>query len=481
MQICMKNITKKWRQSGAILAFTALLLPMIIVGTGLAVDLGNIYVQYSRLQNAADAAALAGAHEYAAKNEKPEKGQHKKADKMAKKYIKGEYHNLEENEENVDYKEETFLAGTYDGTTYYRVKLVKKVPLYFFGTIKKSVDVTAVSVATMQGGTTSSFKNLFIFKDGFSATNTVNDLGVLKDDSIYNDLNRGKGMISDVFDGRIVYTKGDGVYNDSYYPSEKIKYSVQTEGNDFLHPLDRFYTSYGKKKNQNTSIKVLMSDKEEENPAAKFNDNGELQSGNWSKASYYNYNFQTFYDYMKSKTENCKNVVTDQNVKTDSDLFKNDVILVPHNNSIPNVNITVNKKLGDSDDPIYIYVESGMGIVKIDLETDTGRPLIICIAGDDNHRSQVHFNLNGHTFKGVVYAPYCKAEKYGDRIEGLLVNGTNSTFIGTIVTSYLNLNGDHSTYKYKDYIGGNSGGGGASVVNSDGITLTTPPKGIQWK
>ena len=45
---------------------------------------------------------------------------------MAKKYIKGEYHNLEENEENVDYKEETFLAGTYDGTTYYRVKLVKK-------------------------------------------------------------------------------------------------------------------------------------------------------------------------------------------------------------------------------------------------------------------------------------------------------------------------------------------------------------------
>ena len=52
----MKRVQRKWRQRGAILAFTALLFPMIIVGVGLAVDLGNIYVQHARLQNAADAA-----------------------------------------------------------------------------------------------------------------------------------------------------------------------------------------------------------------------------------------------------------------------------------------------------------------------------------------------------------------------------------------------------------------------------------------
>lgn len=476
----MKSIAKRWWQKGAVLALSALLLPMIVVGTGLAVDLGNVYVQYSRLQNAADAAALAGAHEYAVKGDTL--ANHGNADKMAKKYIKGEYHNLDENEENVDYNDDSFMAGKADDAVYYRVKLVKKVPLYFLGSIKKSVDVTAVSIASMQGGATNnSFKNLFIFKDGFSATNTVNDLGVLKDNAIYDDLNRGKNMISDVFDGRIVYTKGDGINNPSYYPKENIRHSVQTEGKEFLHPLDRFYTSYGKKKNKDTSIKVLMSDKEKDNPVAKFDDNGELQSGNWSKAGYYNYKFQTFYDFVRDKAKDCKNIADDQNIYTDSNLFKSDVIVVPNTNRIPNVNITVNKKLGDSDVPIYVYIKSGMGVVNIKLDTDTGRPLIICIDGDDNNRPQVTFALNGHTFKGVIYAPYCKAVKYGDRIEGLLVNATNSTFIGTIVTSYLNLNGDHCTYKYKDYVGGSSGAGSTSSVSADGISLVSPPDGIKWQ
>ncbi|MBQ1866947.1 pilus assembly protein TadG-related protein, partial [Selenomonas sp.] len=56
---------KYLHQKGAILILTALLLPMLICGTGLAVDLGNIYVQKTRLQNTADAAALAGAKAYA--------------------------------------------------------------------------------------------------------------------------------------------------------------------------------------------------------------------------------------------------------------------------------------------------------------------------------------------------------------------------------------------------------------------------------
>ena len=86
MQSYMKPIVKKWQQKGAVLALSALLLPMIVVGTGFAVDLGNIYVQYSRLQNAADAAALAGAHEYADK--KDTLVSHGHADKMAKKALK---------------------------------------------------------------------------------------------------------------------------------------------------------------------------------------------------------------------------------------------------------------------------------------------------------------------------------------------------------------------------------------------------------
>lgn len=49
-------------QQGAILVLTAFLLPFIIVFTGLAVDFGSAYVRRSQLQNAADAAVLAGAY-----------------------------------------------------------------------------------------------------------------------------------------------------------------------------------------------------------------------------------------------------------------------------------------------------------------------------------------------------------------------------------------------------------------------------------
>ena len=52
-------------QQGAILVLTAFLLPFIILFTGFAVDAGNAYVHHSKLQNAVDAAALAGGHKYA--------------------------------------------------------------------------------------------------------------------------------------------------------------------------------------------------------------------------------------------------------------------------------------------------------------------------------------------------------------------------------------------------------------------------------
>ncbi len=49
-------------QQGAILVLTAFLLPFIIAFTGMAVDFGSAYVRRSQLQNAADAAVLAGAY-----------------------------------------------------------------------------------------------------------------------------------------------------------------------------------------------------------------------------------------------------------------------------------------------------------------------------------------------------------------------------------------------------------------------------------
>ena len=53
----MKNLKK---QKGVITVLTALLLPLFLACTGMAVDIGRLYMEKSRLQNIADAAVLAG-------------------------------------------------------------------------------------------------------------------------------------------------------------------------------------------------------------------------------------------------------------------------------------------------------------------------------------------------------------------------------------------------------------------------------------
>lgn len=49
------------RQSGQTLIFFALLIPLMFIFAGAVIDLGWYYMNVSRLQNAADAAVLAGA------------------------------------------------------------------------------------------------------------------------------------------------------------------------------------------------------------------------------------------------------------------------------------------------------------------------------------------------------------------------------------------------------------------------------------
>lgn len=49
------------KNKGSVLITLALLLPLILMFTGLAVDTGSLYAQKAKLQNTADAAALAGA------------------------------------------------------------------------------------------------------------------------------------------------------------------------------------------------------------------------------------------------------------------------------------------------------------------------------------------------------------------------------------------------------------------------------------
>ena len=63
--IAMKRLKN---QKGSVLALLAILLPVLLGFTGLAVDFGRLYMEKGRLQNIADAAVLAGLAELKAQN-----------------------------------------------------------------------------------------------------------------------------------------------------------------------------------------------------------------------------------------------------------------------------------------------------------------------------------------------------------------------------------------------------------------------------
>ena len=55
-------------KKGAVMTLFAILLPVLLAFTGIAVDLGRLYMEKGRLQNIADSAALAGMAELKAQN-----------------------------------------------------------------------------------------------------------------------------------------------------------------------------------------------------------------------------------------------------------------------------------------------------------------------------------------------------------------------------------------------------------------------------
>ena len=97
------NRSRPSAQKGVLLVFTALLLPVVFACAGLVVDLGNMYVHKSNLQNAVDSAALAGAAGYIAGGETAE--DHPRIQKVINQWTAQGgnastlYSNLEKNQE----------------------------------------------------------------------------------------------------------------------------------------------------------------------------------------------------------------------------------------------------------------------------------------------------------------------------------------------------------------------------------------------
>gem|GEM_PF-2380669 len=132
----LKKIFKSLKQKGQSLVLYALLVPLMFTVGGAAVDLGWVYMNFSTLQNAADAAAVAGAKEFLSENEinptlvsnypadevenvGSEVAKKNSADKNADNYLKL---NLKNNQPDI----ETFLYKDGESNLYYVVQLTEK-------------------------------------------------------------------------------------------------------------------------------------------------------------------------------------------------------------------------------------------------------------------------------------------------------------------------------------------------------------------
>ena len=67
----INSIMVQKQQSGSIIVISAMMLPIMLACLGFAYDFGNLYMHKVRLQNIADAAALAGGRAYLESQEKP--------------------------------------------------------------------------------------------------------------------------------------------------------------------------------------------------------------------------------------------------------------------------------------------------------------------------------------------------------------------------------------------------------------------------
>jgi len=270
------NLKYLKEERGAIFVLTALLLPIMFGCLGIAYDVGNIYIHKARLQNVADAAALAGGRAYLASQTDAVDGtmdyrskeiagceykggrtamtvkyeygsdttidrgnttKHPDADLAADKYIYKNLANLGNTVYADKYSHFALNYGSADSKIFYRIGLYETVPLRFLPVItdKYSETVRAGAIALVEpgepgdesggGGSTTTvihpsiFDNLFTYSEYFdSGLATTNN------------------TINGTFIGNMVFTYGNssGSDNASYYMDAIIAQVAQNGYVDHL-------------------------------------------------------------------------------------------------------------------------------------------------------------------------------------------------------------------------------------------------------
>lgn len=431
----------KCRQKGQILVFTAVLLPLLIAACGFTVDFGNMYMHKSRLQNAADAAAIAGG--YAFRDNKENIDEHPKADNASEESAKSNLSNFK----GIGQLRQARVDKA--GVIYYRVELSESVPVYFlrlFG-VGDSTTVSADSIASivnLGGGKNNIFQNLFSFgSDGFKSTNANQN----PDDP-------GVSLI-----GNSSFYQGDirGIGPDAKMPISGI---------DYTHELLTFASRDAFLADRKLTVRQALDiDKK----------NGTHE--------YYTTPSQ---DYEHRLDDNLKDIVDAAksheyiwgSEKTVTEILQqaaNNNFFI-YNNS-PNVNPELvvdylpTKNDPNDNRPLYVVCDKTGNPTKLTIKNKVvnrnSRPIIFVYTGTDT----INIEANDSYFHGIIYAPYATVH----------INDGGMSFYGSIASKGIAITGK-GTYEIDKTIGGgdgNSTGNGTASSNAT-VGLTSPPADISW-
>lgn len=414
------NRSRPSAQKGVLLVFTALLLPVVFACAGLAVDLGNMYVHKSNLQNAVDSAALAGAAGYIAGGETAE--DHPGANIMSDEYLKA---NLGREYQNLIVKD--FQAQTVSGKTYYRVKVTQKSPVYFMTLLGLDplTDVSADAVA--QVGSAGSSSSGFGFKDLIVA-NHISDLGSIGSNyyywwrDIFSPYLLRTYSVQATYDGNIVERGSDSpgyAFTPDAY-NKTLGWAVADH--------DYFRLSDGSDTDYNAFY---------DSTKRKFDD---LYNANKSSVQKWNYTNRYIYgtgDYYEKTTSG-------------------------------NATVTIQDLEGESGKPIYVKIDDDLNAnankITINIPETNNRPIVIIYTGTtkngkgngNGNNKPLILNINSSsnwyeptTFTGVLYAP---------NADVIIQMGYGCEFRGSIYVGDLTVDSNMSRFTYTNVLGGSSSG-----------------------
>lgn len=424
----------KCRQKGQILVFTAVLLPLLIAACGFTVDFGNMYMHKSKLQNAADAAAIAGG--YAFRDNKENIDNHPKADNASKESAKSNLTNFD------DIGRLCQARVDKAGVIYYRVELSESVPIYFlrlFG-VGNSTTVSADSIASivnLGGGKNNIFQNLFSFgSGGFTSTNAnqnPDDPGVslIGNSSFYQGDIRGIGSDANM-EKKYTHELLTFASRDAFLADRKLTVR-QAIDKDKKNGTHEYYTTpsqdYEHRLDEN--LKDIVD-------AAKGH---EYIWGHEKKLS----------DIL-SQTANNNSYFYNPSGQ-DAELKVDCLPKGAPNDNRPLyfvfdkwTKLTITNKVEDRNSRPIIFVYTGTGTIPVEKE-------------------------DGSYFHGIIYAPYADVH----------INDEKLSFYGSIASKGLTITGK-GTYEIDKTIGGGDGsstGNGTAFTNAT-VGLTSPPADISW-